>query len=235
VVDQDEHLSKISAFGPNESNFFWITKNMDYTDWESTCTPRALLVSAPKGHGRQELCRHIIDQAKEKDGIVLHFFASSATKLRRSTSLIHTLLHQVVCASDRDANSIAKAFLCRLVYSQFQRSANLPNFRENDSLDDTVQKILVASDNELVDALAEAIQKAGIQELSLIVDGMSKDMARSLFEQIREAIPKSEVLLTSQYPFGNVPHDMTYIEHDKERKGLHFRLSTTLVVANPLF
>ena len=214
---------------------------MDFTVWESSGTPRALLVSAPNGHGTQEFCRHIINRAKGgasySDGVVLHFFGSSATKSRRSTSFIHTLLHQVVCARDRDTNSIAKAFLRYLVDGRFQRLSNLQtphNFREDDSLDDTVQKILVAPDNELVEALAEAIQQAGIQELSLIVDGTSEDMACSLFEQIREATPKSEVLLTSQYPFGNIPQGMTYIEHDKERKGLHFHHSTTKIIANPL-
>jgi len=206
---------------------------MDFTDWESSGTPRVLLVSAPDGHGRQELCRHIIDRAKEKashsDGVVLHFFGSSATTSWRSTSLIHTLLHQVVHASERDANSITTAFVCCLAYRQFQRSSILKtphNFREDDSLDDTVQKILIAPDNELVEALAEAIKHAGIQELSLIADGMSEDLACSLFELIRDATPKSVVVLASQYPFGNIPHDMTYIEHDKERKGLYFQHST---------
>jgi len=211
-------------------------------DWELAGTPRALLVSAPNGHGRQELCRHIIDRAKEKashsDGVVLHFLGSSATKSRRSTSLIHTLLHQIVCASDRDANSIAEAFLCCLMYGRFQRPSNLQtphNFQEGDSLDDTVQKILVAPDNELVEALVEAIEHAGIQELSLVVEGASEDMACSLFELIRDATPKSVVLFTSQYPFGNIPRDMTYIEHDKERKGLHPQHSTTWILSNPQY
>ena len=229
MVDQDEHLSKISAFDRNEPKLFWITRNMDFTDWESAGTPRALFVSAPDGHGRQELCRHIIDRAKGKashsDSVVLYFFSSSATKLWRPISLIHTLLHQVVCARDRDANSITAAFLCSLVYRQFHRSSNLQtplNFREGDSPDNTVQKILVAPDNDLVEALGEAIKHAGIQQLSLVVSGTSEGIACSLFEQIREATPKSEVLLTSQRPFGNIPHDVTYIEHDKERKGLYF-------------
>jgi len=84
-----------------------------------------------------------------------------------------------------------------------------------------VQKILIAPDIELIEALVEAIKNSGIQELSITVDGLQEDIAYSLFQLIREATPKSEVVLTSQHPFGEIPHRVTYIEYDKERKGLH--------------
>jgi len=90
-----------------------------------------------------------------------------------------------------------------------------------------VQKILIASDSELIEALVEAIKKSGIQELSIIVDDLQENEGRLLFE-LREATPKSEVLLTTQHPFGEIPHGVTYIEYDKERKGLHVRYSPSL-------
>jgi len=174
----------------------------------------------------EQICRHIIDLAKEKasgtNGSVLYFFRSSA-KSRRSSILIHTLLHQVVCSSDGKANSIAAAFLSALVSGHFQRSQGpqRQDFREDDHLDDTVHKILSAPDNDLIEALAEAIKESGIQELSIIVDGLQENIVFSLFELIMEATPKSKVLLTTQHPFGDIPHRVTYIEYDKERKGLH--------------
>jgi len=88
-----------------------------------------------------------------------------------------------------------------------------------------VQKILSAPDNELIEALAEAIKKSEIQELSIIVDGLQENIVCLLFELIREATPKSEVLLTTQHTFGEIPYRVTYIEYDKERKGLHVRHS----------
>ena len=156
---------------------------------------------------------------------MLYFFCSSATKSRRSSILIHTLLHQVVCSSDGKANSIAAAFLSTLVGAHFQRSQGLQRFRDDDHLDDTVRKILSAPDNELIEALAEAIKESGIQELSIIVDGLQENIVCSLFELISEVTPKSEFLLTTQHPFGEIPHGVTYIEYDKERKGLHVRHS----------
>ena len=134
------------------------------------------------------------------------------------------MFHQVVCSSDGKANSIAAAFLSALVDGHFQRSQG-QDFREDDPLDKTVQKILSAPDDELLEALAGAIKESGIQELSVIVDGLQENIVWLLFELIREATPKSEVLLTTRHPFGEIPHRVTYIEYDKERKGLHVRHS----------
>jgi len=228
VVGQDEYRSKISPFDSNEPNSFWITRNIDFAQWKSADPPRALLLSAPYGYGTMEFCSHIIGRAKEKasrtNGSVLYFFCSSAKKSRRSTNLIHTLLHQVIfCSNDGKSNSIAAAFLNALVDGH-----QLQDFREDDTPEKTVQKLLSAPANELIEALAEAIKKSGIQELSIIVDGLQENIVCLLFELIREATPKSKVLLTTRHPLGEIPHRVTYIEYDKydkERKGLHVRHS----------
>jgi len=88
-----------------------------------------------------------------------------------------------------------------------------------------VQKVLSAPDNELIKALAEAIKHSGIQELSITLDGLQENIAYSLFQLIREATPMSELLFTAQHPLGEIPPGVTYIEYDKERKGLHARHS----------
>lgn len=96
----------------------------------------------------------------------------------------------------------------------------------NDPLDKTVKKILNAPDKELIEALAVAINKAGIKELSIVVDGLLADISYWLFQHIREATPKLKVLFTSRHPFEQIPDGMSYIEYDKERKGLHVRYSS---------
>jgi hypothetical protein len=97
-----------------------------------------------------------------------------------------------------------------------------------------VEKILDAPDNELIEGLVEAIKKSEIEKLYIIVDGMSENMASSLLELISEATPKSDVLITSEYQFGRIPHGVTYIEHDKERNGLRVRNSPAGILANSL-
>jgi hypothetical protein len=228
VVDQDEHQSTISPFDSNDPNYSWINGNIDYMEWKSADTPRALLLSAPHSHGTKEICKHTIELAKEKgspvNGSVLYFFSSCAPQSQSSTFLIHTLLHQVACSSDGKANSIGTAFLGSLVGAHFERTKGLQHqqgFQVDDPLSNTVQRLLEAPHSDLVEALAEAIKESGIQELSIIVDGLQENIVCLLFEVISRAMPKSEVLLTSQDKFGQPPHGMRYIEYDKERQGLH--------------
>jgi hypothetical protein len=225
VADQDEYQSTISPFDWNEPKNFWITRNLDFTQLQA---PLALLLSAPHGHGTTEICSHLIDVIKKKaartNGSVLYFLCSPPTEARCSTILTHTLLSQIVCCSSAGkANPIAAAFLSTLVDGHFQQRSQ--NFREDDTLDTTVEKILDAPDNELIRALAEAIKKAGIQELSIIVDGLQEDIVCWLFQLIRRATSKLEALFTSRHPCGKVPDGMAYIEYDKERKGLRVRHS----------
>ncbi|KAF8545003.1 hypothetical protein BDD12DRAFT_331915 [Trichophaea hybrida] len=222
VIDQDEHRSTISPFNREEPENFWISKNIDFTQWESDNDSRALLLSAPPGHRTTEVCSYVVNLAKEKasqtNSSVLHFFSLSAPKARHSTVFTHTLLHQVVCCSNSEikADSIATTFLGTLLGGQFRRHVQI--FKEDDPPYTTIQKILDAPENELIEALAEAIKTVGIHELSIIVDGLQEDIAYWLIQLIVEATPKSKVLLTSRHPFGKIPDGMTYIEYDKERK-----------------
>jgi hypothetical protein len=195
--------------------------------WESANDSRALLLSAPPDHGTTEVCSHFINIAKGKDfqadGPVLYFFCSSATKAQRSTSLTHTLLHQVVrCSNSGKANSIAIAFLSTLVHGHCHRRS--PDFRENDPKETTVKKVLNALDNELIEALAEALKKAGIRKLSIMVDGLWEGVADLFVQLIMDAAPQLKALLTSRpKSLQNIHDGILCIEYDKERQGLHIR------------
>jgi hypothetical protein len=243
VFDQDKHRSTICDFDRDEPNYFWIAKNLDFVRWESDNDLRALLLSAPPGHGTTEVCSHFIDIAKGKDsqadGPVLYFFCSSAPKVRRLTYLTHTLLHQIVCCSNTGkSNSIAVAFLSTLVDGHFHRRS--PDFSENDPqetivkkvLDNRealakaektmVKKVLDAPDNELIEALAEALKKAGIRKLSIIVDGLWEGVDDWFVRFIMHAAPQLKALLTSRpNSLQNIPDGILCIEYDKERQGLH--------------
>jgi hypothetical protein len=184
------------------------------------------MLSAPSGHGTTEVCSHIIDLAREKDSpkksSVLYFFSSSGKKATRSTDFIHTLLHQVVCCSNVEkADSIATTFLGTLLGGHFQRHTQV--FKKEDDPDTTIQKILDAPENELIEALVEAVKTSGIQELSIIFDGLSENIARLVILHSMRATRKLTALFTiDESPkYGEVLDRMTCIEYDKERKGLH--------------
>jgi len=234
VIDQDQYLSTMLLFDFNNPSFFWITRNVDFEQWKSAGTSRGLFLRAPHGHGRMEICLHTIELAKQKacetNGTVLYFFCSSAPQSQGSTTLIHSLLYQIIhSSSDEKTNPIAAGFLNCLIRGHIRRESDI---RENDPLDENVRKILDAPHNELLEALVEAIKKAGIQELSIIVDGLQENnsIVSMLFELLREAIPKSTYLLTSQHPLERTPNGMTVIEYDKERNGLHACHSSPLIM-----
>ena len=190
-----------------------------------------LSLSAPDTPRQQvmtELCSHIIYLAKEKEKAfeanspVLYFFCSSARKARRWISLTHTVLHQLVCnSSARKANTIADTFLSTLVDGHF--GGNSTVFRKDDPLDQTVEKILAAPDNELIEALAEALKTAGIGKLSIIVDGLWDGVTDLFVKFIMDSQLEFNALITCRHnSLQNIPDGMLYIEYDKERKGLQY-------------
>ncbi|KAF8542366.1 hypothetical protein BDD12DRAFT_979071 [Trichophaea hybrida] len=177
VIDQDQYRSTVSPFNPNKPDNFWITKNIDFLQWESADS-QALLLCAPPGHGTTEVCSHFIDltKASQTNSSVLYFFSSTATEARRFTVFTHTLIHQIVCwANDEKASSIANTFLNTLLHGHIMQCTQV--FSEDDKLDTAIDKILHAPDNVYIEALVEAIKKAGIKELSIVVDGLSEDIA----------------------------------------------------------
>jgi hypothetical protein len=235
VIDQDEYRSTILPFYRNNPENFWISKNVDFKQWELANDSRALLLCAPPGHGTTEVCSHFIQLANEKSfqpsGPVLYFFCPSAPKTRRLTFLIHTLLHQVVCCSNAgNVNSVATAFLSTLVEGHIQRRSS--DFGEDDPQDTALKKILDAPDIELIEALAEAFKKVGIPKLSIIVDGLWEGVADRFVQFIMESELEFKALLTSrENSLQTIPNGMLCIEYDKERQGLHIH-SQTNILAN---
>jgi hypothetical protein len=186
-----------------------------------------MLLSAPPGHRTTEVCSHLIELAKEKasqtNSSVLYFFCSTVTEARRLPVFTHTILHQIVCSSKIEkADSIATAFLLTLLGGGLQQ-----DYKQDDHLDTTIQKILRAPGNLLIEALVEAVKTAGIQELSIFVDGMTEDIVRLIVKHSMRATRKLKALFTiDESPkYGNILHRMMCIEYDKERKGLHIRHS----------
>ncbi|KAF8538505.1 hypothetical protein BDD12DRAFT_981509, partial [Trichophaea hybrida] len=228
VINQDEYRSRIPPFNQNKPENFWISKNIDFTQWESAEAPAVLLLCAPQGHGMTEVCSHIVHLAMEKaswaNGAVLYFFCSSAPNAQCSAIFTHTLLYEIFRYSHAStANSIAVDFLSTLVWGHFQRRAL--GFREDDPLDNTVKKILDVPDKELIQALAEAIRKAGVRKLSIIIDSLWHDDTDCFIQYIRfvqcimEAVPELKALVTSRHNSpDSIPDGFLCIEYDKERK-----------------
>jgi hypothetical protein len=233
-VDQDSHRSTNVPLDQNAPEFPWITKNIDFMKWESAETSQALWLSGPRD-GMKEATSQVIHNAKEKairsNGCVLYFFCATARGARSSIATVfaHTLLHQIVCFSGAGDQAITTAFLTSLLEGHIQRS--LSGFRKDDTLDTTVKKILAVPDDDLHSALLKAIAIAKLEDLSLIIDGMSvatlegdafvRNVSFLVDHMMDATTTRFKALLTSlQHSelrglLGHLPS----IELDNERKG----------------
>jgi len=231
-VDQDRHRSTNVPLDENSPGFPWITKNIDFIKWESDEKSRALWLSGPRD-GMMGVASQVI--AKEKairsNGCVLYFFCATARGARSSIATIfaHTLLRQIVCFWGAEDQAITTAFLTALLERHIHRS--LSDFKKDDTLDATVEKILDVPDDDLHATLLEAIAIAKLEDLSLIIDGISiatsKDDAfvrnvSFLVDHVMDArTTRFKALLTSPQHSelrGSLGH-LPSIELDKERNG----------------
>lgn len=179
VVDQGTtYRSTYVPVDQNSPDFPWVTKNIDFTKWESDEKQQALWLSGACDAGTKEVSSQVIYNAKKKatqsNGCVLYFFCATATESRDSiaTVFVHTLLHQIVGFSgDETAQAITTTFLTSLLDGHIRRS--LSGFKKDDPLVKTVERILDAPSYDLHIALINALAKAGPQHLSLIIDGIS--------------------------------------------------------------
>ena len=232
LVNQDSHRSTNAPLDQNSPEFPWITKNIDFIKWESDEKSQALWLSGPRG-GMKDVASQVI--AKEKairsNGCVLYFFCASAGEARRSIATIfaHTLLRQIVGFSGAGDQAITTAFLMSLLEGHIQRS--LSGFKKDDTLDTTVKRILDVPDEDLHIALLKVIAIAKLEDLSLIIDGISIDVSRDvtfvrnvslLVRRMMDArTTRFKALLTSPQDFelGRLLGHLPSIEFDQERKG----------------
>jgi hypothetical protein len=240
IVDQDSHRSTNAPLDQNAPEFPWVTKDIDFMKWESDEKSQALWLSGPRD-GMKEVSSQVI--AKEKairsNGCVLYFFCTTAREARRSIATVfaHTLLHQIVWFSGAGDQAITTAFLMSLLEGHIQRS--LSDFKKDDPPDTTVEKILAVPDKDLHAALIKAIAIAKLEDLSLIIDGISiaapkgDDFVRNVSFLVDYMIDvgstRFKALLTSPQHselsglLGHLPS----IEFDQERRGSVSRIPVT--------
>jgi hypothetical protein len=232
-IDQDSHRSTNVPLDQNTPEFPWITKNIDFIKWESDEKLQALWLSGPRDH-MKEVSSQVIYNAKENairsNGCVLYFFCATTREAQSSIATVfaHTLLHQIVCFSGA-GDQITTAFLTSLLGGHIQRS--LSDFKEDATLDTTVKKILAAPDNDLHTALVKAIAIAKLENLSLVIDGISilgpkddvfvRNVSFLVDHMIDAGTTRFKALLTSPQHFelrGLLGH-LPSIEFDQERNG----------------
>ena len=240
-LDQDEHISTIPRLDRDHPMFYWIFKNMDFTQWSSAKCSRVLWLSGPLECNIPQVSSYIVSQEKNAalntEHFVLYFFCSAATKTRSvAANFTHTLLNQIVCSSPMDKRIlIIRRFLYSLIEGISNKEASLSReervLKEKGFPDISIQSIILnAPPNELFTALEAVLGDEEQRGLSVIIDGLDKVSyqqsefireVRAFVECLQQRISKIKILLTSRPLaeikdlFGGLP----CIEHDRERKG----------------
>ncbi|KAF3921785.1 hypothetical protein AA313_de0202529 [Arthrobotrys entomopaga] len=214
------------------SNYDWILKNIDYSEWSSAKTSSVLWISGSPDCNLRTFSSYTLAQEKAIKGtdLVLHFFWSS-TITRSGVIGVHTILNQIVSHLPVDKRiSIARCFLHSLLEQAFE--VILPRktvVMEDDSLVEKIQYLLDAPIIHLWVALGEVLisEQAQYQSLSIILDGVDDvDTQTNVFltgvrlfvKRIRERTSKIKILLTSRplAEIKNIFDGFSCIEHDEE-------------------
>lgn len=239
AVDQEKHKSTILSLDCEQPNFYWIFRNMDFKQWHSASCSQVLWLSGPRQCSIHQVSSYIVDlmknEASETQHSVLYFFCSTASRENSiTTAFVHTLLYQVVCCSSLDKSiSVVRNFLHTLVEAILRREPTSKpepsHFKEEDSPDTTIKKILDAPIDELWHALKTILADEQKRELSIVIDGLDKveyqkvefiKGVRELITHLLKRTLKVKALLTSrpQAEIKEVFDGLPYIEYDKERK-----------------
>jgi hypothetical protein len=208
---------------------------MDFEQWRSASS-QILWLSAPRECSIHQVSSYIVDKSLKTQQFVLYFFCSTAsTEETAVTVFIRTILYQIIyCSPSNERISIVRVFLHTLV-EPILKTERAPKqeqirFKDEDSLDTMIEKILDVSTGELWDALKAVLANVQEQELSIVVDGLDEiehqkdEFIRELLAFIaylQERTSKVKALLTSrpQAEIKDVFGKLPCIEYDKERKG----------------
>ena len=231
VLEQDEHIS--TPLDCDHPKFYWIFKNLDFKQWSRAKCSRVLRLSGPPECDIHQVSSYIACQEKNREHLVLYFFCSP--EITRGSTAVHTILNQIVHCSPMDKRIlIVRRFLHSLLEQTFQKEEALSwkqrGFREEDSPDTSIRKILEAPIVELWTALGAVLSCEQGRELSIIVDGLEHIQhqrakfitgVRSFVEHLQQRTSEVKILLTSR-PLPEIKdllNGLPFIEYDKERKG----------------
>jgi hypothetical protein len=239
AVDQEDHKSRTQPSSCDQPKFYWIFKNMDFEQWQSTDGWEVLWLSGPAECRISDASSCVVNLAKETPSqaqhLALYFFCSTApTEASIAITFVSTMLHQLVCLprlKRKVTNVFLRTLLDTILKEESRSNRGLSQFKMDDSTEATVKKILQqASRNGYWRALRAAMDIVHEHGLSLIIDGLDKiedqkyefiREVRVFIEHLRERPSTTRVLLTSrpQAEIKEILSGLPCIEHDKERKG----------------
>jgi hypothetical protein len=234
--DQRKYKSQIPALDWDDSQYYWITKNIDFTEWCEDIGSRTLWISGPSQKEIQRMSSYMTNAKPNASGTVhsvLYFFISAAAGSKQSISTIcvQALLYQILLGlQPPEQKKTIEVFLNKTIGALIEREPALDSKfwdpKEDNFPNGTISRILdVSSNTELWDALFAVLEIVRRPQL-VIIDGLDQvqNQTQALVEGVRRFTERLQVkaLLTSE------THEeievslrgVTCIAYDVERQGL---------------
>ena len=245
AVDQEDFKSHTRPSSCDQPQFYWIFKNMDFNQWQSTNGSEVLWLSGPVKCRISDASSHIVDLVKEKypetQHSVLYFFCYTApSRIPIAITFVSTIVCQLIRHSPKLKQEITTVFLYNLLDTileeeKFSQSL-MSRFNADDSAEVMVKKILEVPSDAYLGALKAVTDIEREKGLSIIIDGLDKSehekyqFIRELcvfVENLQGGHSTTRVLLTSrpQAEIKEILGRLPSIEYDMERKGLFSLIS----------
>ena len=214
---------------------------MDFERWQSTNRSEVLWLSGPAECRISDASSHIVglvkENASQEQRLVLYFFCATAPPEDSiANTFVSTILHQLIRSlplgdlKKAATNAFLRTLLEVIPGGEPRSNRDLSRFKLDDSLAETIEKILQTSSNGYWRALRAVTDLVHEHGLYLMIDGLDKiEHQKSEFvveihtfiEHLRERPSTTRVLLTSrpQAEIKEILSGVRCIEYDKERKG----------------
>ncbi|KAL7801863.1 putative kinesin [Trichoderma afarasin] len=245
-LDQKQQTSDIRTLDPNDPEFSWVFRNLDYKTWESDDGPSALCLSSPRVHQLSRVSSYIVCQEEKPNRLVLYCACPqiASNKFVETQSvreediiiinvLICTILEQIVHLSPIEERLlILRNFVDGLLQKSF-KSKTTQNwvrhgFNQKNILKSMQRFLGNVAKEDLLTTFQMTLDYTKQQYPWVVIDGIENDFqCRKFLRPIGKFVidyqqrsPNVKVLLVgpAACDISGLPQDSLFIEHDKERK-----------------
>ncbi|KAL7963435.1 putative kinesin [Trichoderma compactum] len=248
VLEQSQRKSAIPSLDPEDPEFSWVFRNVDYVSWRSNNSHLVLCLSSPLAHHLSQISSYLVDQEERAKRPVLYCFCSQGTNgefgqgdqdvksqnIEHASALIYTLLEQVTHFSPIEKRIlIIRYFLNEVLRRIFMRNIS-QSWKHNGFHDKDLPSglgYLLASTTVTEDILAVfqlTLHYAKPQPAFIVFDGIEMGyqggpflhLIGVLINAFRRQSSNMKALIAGPTlcDITALSRESVFIEHDKERK-----------------
>lgn len=245
VLEQKQSSPEALNLDPDEPQFSWVFRNIDYESWKSNESPSALCLSKLQAHHLSQIASYIVSREEKPNRLVLYCACSQIANskcinthsLRGEgitiiNALICTLLEKIVLLSPIEKRVlIMRNFLQGLLQKSFEKKPTQDwighGFNEKNLLRSLQSFLRNVSKESLLAMFRMALDYTNQQYPLIVIDEIDKDQGDQLLQLIGKFVvdyqrqsSSAKVLLVGPAACGILclPQDSLFIEYDKERK-----------------